>query len=619
MRKTHSPQGFQYFMKRRYEQRFPKFKFQEPGETYGLMPRITPSQNLRTEIIQNNSTEQIYPNLKKRIANSQSKEKNDDSCILIGNTLKSLERRVMKPRISYQPEISPSKQVKLRSKSIKKQPKFDGIYYEGEKFCQEQDFQEKYANMRQYYNYVNISNGLFIKPTVNYYKANVSKSNNGQLVKTLLKQRWWWLVVDNDKDNVNFLWESARNDNFIISMPCSEQLDKNDNFNIQQDFLDAQTESHPYAKMLPKNLVIQMNLQEKQIGKLGKLLNYEQCQQFCNNIRIFEITSTTKIHNHIQNNTHLGSKKNLFLNLKKYYELNSLNVFEFLPLTYHIKNKYDLENYVIQNFDTKKIWIVKPGELTNRGHGIQIFQNINEVNMFLKGNHQHRNGSSKTFIVQQYITNPLLYNQRKFDIRCFILFTGINGRQKGYWYQDGYIRTSSKEFNLNNLSNKMIHLTNDAVQKYSEDYGKFEKGNKISFEEFKKYITPEKFNQVYQKMKQIALDQFKAAAELLDPLKRENTFELFGLDFMIDDSYNTWLIETNTNPCLEQTGPLLTGFMPQLIDNLLKLVIDPLYPPPQFYSAKKFVYECLDNKFELIYDSSKLKLNRKNVIIDNEL
>ena len=31
----------------------------------------------------------------------------------------------------------------------------------------------------------------------------------------------------------------------------------------------------------------------------------------------------------------------------------------------------------------------------------------------------------------------------------------------------------------------------------------------------------------------------------------ENTYELFGLDFMIDDSYHVWLIEVNTNPCLE--------------------------------------------------------------------
>ncbi len=34
----------------------------------------------------------------------------------------------------------------------------------------------------------------------------------------------------------------------------------------------------------------------------------------------------------------------------------------------------------------------------------------------------------------------------------------------------------------------MIHLTNDAVQKKSEDYGKYENGNKISFGDFQKYL-----------------------------------------------------------------------------------------------------------------------------------
>ena len=33
----------------------------------------------------------------------------------------------------------------------------------------------------------------------------------------------------------------------------------------------------------------------------------------------------------------------------------------------------------------------------------------------------------------------------------------------GFWYSEGYIRTSSKEFSLKNLGNKMVHLTNDAV------------------------------------------------------------------------------------------------------------------------------------------------------------
>lgn len=59
--------------------------------------------------------------------------------------------------------------------------------------------------------------------------------------------------------------------------------------------------------------------------------------------------------------------------------------------------------------------------------------------------------------------NPLLYNKRKFDIRCYILINRSNGILKGYWYQEGYIRTSCKEFSLKNLQNKFIHLTNDAI------------------------------------------------------------------------------------------------------------------------------------------------------------
>jgi len=83
--------------------------------------------------------------------------------------------------------------------------------------------------------------------------------------------------------------------------------------------------------------------------------------------------------------------------------------------------------------------------------------------------------------LQKYIDNPLLYQRRKFDIRCFSLVTSVNGIIKAYFYRDGYIRTSSKEYSATNLYNKYVHLVNDAVQKYSEDYGKYEPGNKLSY------------------------------------------------------------------------------------------------------------------------------------------
>lgn len=65
-----------------------------------------------------------------------------------------------------------------------------------------------------------------------------------------------------------------------------------------------------------------------------------------------------------------------------------------------------------------------------------------------------------------------------------MLMSSINGNVKGYFYEEGYLRTSCKEFSLSNLHNRLVHLTNDAVQKKCEDYGKLEPGNKLSYNEF---------------------------------------------------------------------------------------------------------------------------------------
>ena len=32
---------------------------------------------------------------------------------------------------------------------------------------------------------------------------------------------------------------------------------------------------------------------------------------------------------------------------------------------------------------------------------------------------------------------------------------------------------------------------------------------------------------------------------------RPNSYEIFGIDYMVDINYNTWLIEVNKNPALE--------------------------------------------------------------------
>ena len=42
--------------------------------------------------------------------------------------------------------------------------------------------------------------------------------------------------------------------------------------------------------------------------------------------------------NHMENNFHLSNKKAIYYNMKSYYESTNQNTFDFLPLTYHIKD-----------------------------------------------------------------------------------------------------------------------------------------------------------------------------------------------------------------------------------------------------------------------------------------
>ena len=69
------------------------------------------------------------------------------------------------------------------------------------------------------------------------------------------------------------------------------------------------------------------------------------------------------------------------------------------------------------------------------------------------------------------------------------MITCINKSFKGYFYEDGYIRTSSSEFDLSNLDDVFIHLTNDAIQKKGDDFGKFENCNKLSYGDFQRYLN----------------------------------------------------------------------------------------------------------------------------------
>jgi len=174
----------------------------------------------------------------------------------------------------------------------------------------------------------------------------------------------------------------------------------------------------------------------------------------------------------------------------------------------------------------------------------------------------------------------MLIERRKFDLRVFALFTAHaeSKMMRGYFYSEGYLRTSCKEYDLTKVDNRLIHLTNDAVQKYSTDYGKYESSNKLSYAEFEKIVTKEKgtsfYAEILPKIKSMVTDVFNSVGENLylpnrkydDDKPLYNGFELMGFDFMLDDDLNLKIIEVNTNPCLDTPCVLLHRLIPEVLD-----------------------------------------------------
>lgn len=68
-----------------------------------------------------------------------------------------------------------------------------------------------------------------------------------------------------------------------------------------------------------------------------------------------------------------------------------------------------------------------------------------------------------------------------------------------------------------------------------------------------------------------------------------------------------FLIEANSNPCLEVDGSVLGKIIPSMIENTFRIAIDPIFPPPFSDIAKMNKFNPSNsfeqNKFELIYDS----------------
>lgn len=468
---------------------------------------------------------------------------------------------------------------------------------------------------KSFYLQVNKSNGMGIELGTDSffsYKYYLGKGNNSNLIKQCLSTRWWWTrVSEEDIKTANLIWTQWKDKKTLDSLP---KLTVNPV--VQSKLGVTITTSARY--MSPNS-----NSRPKPVDI--SLLGYNFITRSKSFVALEPTTyksAEMRLHNKIEHNFHLSNKKALYFNLKAYYDVVGEDVFEVIPVTFHIKGLDDpslvefeacYKSYEELTDDLGRrpanLWIVKPGENSNRGNGIAVCTSLEQIKQELKTNPHPKTGKH-TFIVQKYIEKPFLINKRKFDIRCFCLVTSFNGIIQAYFFNEGYLRTASKAFSLS-ATNKFIHLTNDAVQKHSDDYGKFENGNKMSYNDFQKYLDAhysEKswnfFEEVLPKMKKIIKNTIEAVFVKLDPNLRGHSFEIFGYDFLLDCDLKPWLLEVNTNPCLEVSSPHLARIIPSMLDNSFRICLDPVFQEPTNHTKHMpSLNDLAENKYELIFHS----------------
>lgn len=448
---------------------------------------------------------------------------------------------------------------------------------------------------------INESNGIVMNSEESCYKFYLGKGNNSALVKQVLASRWWWVCVDeNELPNVNLVWTQSTNIDYLKTISVTYYKPTN----------PIQFSQKSIKCLIP----LETESQEKFSVNISSL-NFDLITQSASYTTFKDLKrhSSTffRTHNKLEMNQILTDKKFLCKIMKKYYESLGKDPGSNIPLTFHIESipSSSFEDFVNYHQcsvlkDENILWIVKPGENSNRGNGIFVTNDIHQITETIKSEPSH------SFIIQKYIDRPFLISKRKFDIRLFTLVTSVNSIIQCYFYKEGYLRTSSKEFTTKNLSNNLIHLTNDAIQKHAEDYGKYENGNKLSYSDFQRYLDLHNkqvnfIEDILPQIKNVVKDTIKASFLKIDEKKRTHSFEILGYDFLLDSELRPWLIEVNTNPCLELSSSILVRIIPAMLENALRIALDPVFPEPLHVPKRVlggFVQEMVpENKFELIF------------------
>eukprot|EP00736_Rhodelphis_marinus_P002754 Rmarinus@m.9867 len=231
----------------------------------------------------------------------------------------------------------------------------------------------------------------------------------------------------------------------------------------------------------------------------------------------------------------------------------------------------------------RNAWIVKPAG-KSRGRGIECFSNL--IAMM-----DYTNTTGQFWVAQKYIETPLLIKEKKFDIRQWVLVTSWNPLVV-WFYDENYLRFCCRDFSLDTLGDRYVHLANNSVQKYCSEFGESEiDGNMWDRDTFVKHLEDEYgsssiyYNHILPAMQAHVLASLKCAQEDIET--RSCAGEVFGYDFMVDRMFNVMLIEVNCSPSMEYSSQVTTRLCAKVLEDTIRVMIEYSDARKEFKAQRK--------------------------------
>jgi len=203
-----------------------------------------------------------------------------------------------------------------------------------------------------------------------------------------------------------------------------------------------------------------------------------------------------------------------------------------------------------------------------------LISNLNQINNWKSQIKVGSDNGVELYIAQRYLMNPLLVGGKKFDLRIYALVTNYNPLTV-YLYKTGFARFTHHRYtnNLEDVSNNLVHLTNVAVQKNSDNYDE-KSGGKWDLRCLKIFLMgkygSEKINTLYFEIQEIIIKSLFSVQKEFNNDK--HCFELYGYDILIDDTLKPWLIEINANPSLYANTPADNEMKVKMLDDMLTVL-----------------------------------------------